>query len=212
MGGREPWLRPGEALRVAMPARARGVGSRIGGRVQAPHPPSPDAPETVEIKPRYPNPARFVVEGRFEGHGWIEDDSLAWWAEAASPDQDAALIADHLAAGNGQIGLHVTDLRVAVVIPEHLLAATRRQRAEEAKRKGLLGRVSASVDDWLGGDTWTGTDQITSTWEVGATRLRGWSTAMVGRSFPFIRLVRFAFRDGSVLHARRYPADVVADA
>lgn len=197
------WAQPGEAVRLALFARMRDVGSRVGGVVRAPHPVADDAPATVEIKQEHPLPAEWTAAGRFAGFDWVEDDAVGWWAEAADAGQDAARAAGFLAAGCGQAGVFASDRRVAVVLPEKLLADV---RAAARAKKGLLGRA---VDGLLDSTNWDMADKVVSIWEADARRLRGWSTALVGRGFPFARLVRLDFTDGSVLFGRTHGNDIL---
>ncbi|MGX7823605.1 hypothetical protein ACTG9Q_00780 [Actinokineospora sp. 24-640] len=196
--GFDEWAAPGEELRLAFPPRQRGIGSRIGGRTLVPHPVPADAPETVTIKADRPEPAEWTARGEFHGADWVEDDAVGWWAEAADPAHDAARAAGAIAAGRDLAGLFVTDRRVAVVLPDKLLAAAK-------AKKGFLGRTVGGLlesTDWFYGDT------LVSLWETDARRLRGYSQAMVGRGFPFTRLARFDFADGSALSVRKYPHDI----
>ncbi|GAA4442876.1 hypothetical protein ACFQV2_39640 [Actinokineospora soli] len=201
--GLTEWAQPGERVQAQVRAKLRDVGSRIAGTVRAPHPVPDDAPATVEIKQDHPLPAEWTAAGGWTGFDWVEDDAIGWWAEAADPRQDAARAADFLAAGCGQAGLFLTDRRIAVVLPEKLLAEV---RAAARAKKGLLGRA---VDGLLESTSWDLADKVVSIWEADARRLRGWGVALVGRGFPFARVARFDFADGSVLFGRTHGNDVL---
>lgn len=199
LNGIGQWAQPGETIRVGLLARVRDVGSRVGGVVRAPHPVPEDAPATVAIKQEHPLPAEWTAAGAVSGFDWVEDNAIGWWAEAAEPGQVAARMADFLAVGCGQAGVFLSDRRLAVVLPEKLLVASR-------AKKGLLGRALGGL---LDSTSWDLPDKVVSLWEGDPREVRGWSVALVGRGFPFVRVVRFDFADGSVLFGRTHPTDIL---
>ncbi|MBM7771190.1 hypothetical protein JOD54_001394 [Actinokineospora baliensis] len=204
------WTQPDEKVRVALAARGRTVGSRVGGVVRVPHPMPPGTPEIMWIDRKYPDPAEFTVAGQYSGHEWADDDSLGWWAEAADPTLDAARAADALAIGQGEIGLAITDRRIAVIFPEKLLASTQQARKDALKERSLVGKAMGSVGIYLDGDSqWDFRDKVYSVWETDVRRVVGWDVVLVGRSFPFPELLRVGFQDGSVLYARTQPRDLI---
>jgi hypothetical protein len=197
--GLTEWVTPGEVPRIAMYARLREVGSRVGGLVRVPHPAPPDAPATVAIKQdRCPLPAPWTAAGEFAGFDWVDDDAVGWWAEAADPRQAAARMADSLTVGKGQAGVFGSDRRLAVVLPKKLLSTG-------APRKGLLGKVGGLLEN----TNWEMTDEVATLWETDARALRGVAVVLAGRGFPFARLVRFDFTDGSALLGRTQANDIL---
>ncbi|PPK68281.1 hypothetical protein V5P93_004616 [Actinokineospora auranticolor] len=194
------WCAPGERLLVLLGPREGNIASRIGGQPRFPHPPADDVPELVPIKDDWPELSDFAV--RLPDDEWVDEPSLAWFAEAPTAGHDAVVAAGYLAAGNGQVGLAITDRRVAVLFPERLLVTEQlRRKGSAPKKPGLLGRAAKAFDNWL--DTtaeWRVDDAVISFWET--DRVPQWDTALVGRGAPFTWLVRVRFADGSRLSAR----------
>ncbi|WP_018685263.1 hypothetical protein [Actinokineospora enzanensis] len=189
-----PWeTRQDEVLGIEIPSRKRGAGSRIAGRVQVPHPAAPEVP-VIAISEDALLPAEFTRTGPVPGLEWLEDESIGWWAEAAAPDHCAARLADYLAAGRGEAKLVVTDRRIAVILPEPVLTAA---TAPPKEKKGLLGRLFTLPEQIPDDCRWV------ILWETDSGRLTSHHTAMAGRSFPFARLARLTFADGSILLGRR---------
>ncbi|GAA2989317.1 hypothetical protein [Actinokineospora diospyrosa] len=204
------WTTPGEKIRVALGARGRTVGSRIGGVVRAPHPAPADAPETRWIDRKYPDPAEFTASGRYDGHEWADDDSLGWWADADAAGQDSALAADALAIGQGEIGLAITDRRIAIIFPEILLVSTLEARKAAAKDRGLVGQALATAGTYLDNShQWSFRDKVYSVWETDVHRVAVWDQVLVGRGIPAPEVLRVRFHDGSVLYARIQKYDLI---
>nr|WP_042179677.1 hypothetical protein [Kibdelosporangium sp. MJ126-NF4]CEL13959.1 hypothetical protein [Kibdelosporangium sp. MJ126-NF4]CTQ88328.1 hypothetical protein [Kibdelosporangium sp. MJ126-NF4] len=204
------WTQPGETVRIAMASRIRVVGSRIAGRVQVPHPVPPNAPEAIDLQFAPPLTSDFATGARFTGMDWTEDDSIGWWAEAQDPRQDAVLVADAMAGCKAESGLALTDRRVAVIFPEHLLVSFRDARRTARKEKGLVGQALSAANDWaFSANAWNMRDKVVSLWEADARRVRGWTRLLTGRSFPFVELVRVDFVDGSSLCTLRHKLDYV---
>ncbi|ONI79927.1 hypothetical protein ALI144C_24680 [Actinosynnema sp. ALI-1.44] len=204
------WARSGERVRIALGPRGRVVGSRIAGRVQVPHPIPPDAPQVVDLEFEPPLTSAFATEGRFNGMEWIDDDSIGWWAEAQDPRQDAVLVADAMAGCKAESGFALTDQRVAVIFPEHLLVSFREARTSARKERNLVGQALSAANDWaFTSNKWSLRDKVVSLWEADAQRVRGWSRLLAGRGFPFAELIRLDFVDGSTLFTLRHKLDYV---
>ncbi|ALG10022.1 hypothetical protein [Kibdelosporangium phytohabitans] len=196
-------LREGEELKTVTGPLTRHVGSLIGNRIQVPHPAPPDAEPLVPLDHLPHVPLESSTSGRFPVDDWSGDDSIGWWAEARDPAGDAVRAADALAACGSSGAIFVTTHRFGVGIPEYLFAYFREDPAT-TERKGLFGKVLSAVagpkkypNHW---DPFEG--KLVWTWECGIERVHGVATPLVGRSFPFPKVVRVAFTDGSLLYGR----------
>ncbi|SDG25261.1 hypothetical protein SAMN05216553_106403 [Lentzea fradiae] len=110
------WLRPGEHLVLGLPPIAGHVGGVVGGTLHVPWTAVGDTPalepaETRWLLPAPPSPP-----------DWIDDPALGYWLEAPDTSCAAVRLADHFASSRGNARLAVSDQRVAVVYPSHLLA------------------------------------------------------------------------------------------
>jgi hypothetical protein len=202
---------PDEKLVLALGSLLRHVGSRIAGRIAVPHPAPPDAPALID-RDWLPNqPADMVVQGRFHGDDWADDDSIGWWVEAGHPGQDAVLMANAMAICHGDAGVLLSDRRIVVITAGHLFVYYRENQQREHEKKSFLGKVLAAAGSALSTqhNHWEGGDKLVVLWEMDASRVRGTSLPLVGRSIPFPRVVRIDFVDGSVLYARYRDFDLV---
>ncbi|GLZ40651.1 hypothetical protein [Actinokineospora sp. NBRC 105648] len=203
------WTEPGEVVRVATDASRRNVGSRVAGRVRVPHPVPAGAEETTGIDRSYPDPSSFTTAGRFAANEWADDDTLSWWAQAADPDRDAVRAADALAIGLGETGIAITTRRFAVLLPAKFLVSRQEELRTARREKGLLRQAASHVNDFIGRGSWLVGDRVVSVWEIEVERVLGWSPVLIGRGFPFARVLRVDFVDGSVLYGRTGPRDLI---
>ncbi|MFC0104961.1 hypothetical protein [Kibdelosporangium aridum] len=182
----------------------RHVGARIAGRVQVPHPAAADAPELVQRDYLPHHPLESTVAGRFNGHDWVDDDSIGFWVEASHPGQDAVKVADAMAICKGDAGLMVTDRRLFIITAGHLFVHVREAEKQARKKKNVFSQLlSAAGDVVLGQHSfWQAGDPAVVLFQTDARVVRGWSKVLLGRSFPFPNVVRVDFVDGSVLYCR----------
>lgn len=180
----------------------RHVGSLVGNQIRVPHPAPPGSPEMVELD-RLPHvPLDTSVSGQFPVNDWSGDDSIGWWAEARDPGQDAIRAADALAVCGGEGAVIFTNRRFVVVTVAYLFPYFREQPRPE--KRSLVGKMwSAVVGPKKYPHHWEeySTD-LAVLWECGADRVRSVTTPLIGRSFPFPRVFRVAFADGSLLYGR----------
>ncbi|WP_436493160.1 hypothetical protein [Actinokineospora sp. HUAS TT18] len=175
----------------------RCFGSRVAGRVTAPHVPGPADPQLIFDEHRWAVPNEAISSGRFVGNDWADDPAIAWWAEAGHPGQDAVRMVQAAAAGRGIVALWVTRKRLTVVFPQKFLA----EHSERKERSGLLGRAAG----WLDSEPapWQARDVMHIQASVDAARVAGFGPARLGRSMPSAAFLGIGFRDGSVLYVRQ---------
>ncbi|HVK24393.1 MAG TPA: hypothetical protein VM677_23805 [Actinokineospora sp.] len=174
-------------------------GSRVAGRVTAPHVPGPADPPLYFDEHRWAVPNEVVSTGRFVGNDWADDPAIAWWAEAGHPDQDAVRMVRAAAVGRGIVALWATRKRLAVVFPQKLLA----EHSERKERSGVLGRAAS----WLDTEPapWQARDVMHISTSVDAARIAGFGPALLGRSLPSAAFLGIWFQDRSVLYVRGGP-------
>lgn len=179
------------------------VGSRVGGIVQVPRQPRPDAPKLVFDDPKWALPAQVIARGEFVGNDWADDPAIGMWAEAGHPGQDAALLAEQAASGLGLVAILATHKRLTVSFPRKLLAD--QPKAPDEERGSLLGRAYDYVVSTKTG--WDLEDPVHVQYSVPANRVTSMGSVMLGRSIPAPTFVRFAFTDDSLLFVREDPLD-----
>ncbi|MGA6165876.1 hypothetical protein [Amycolatopsis magusensis] len=113
------WLRSGERLVLACAPINGYTGVQLGDDLRLPHEPLGEVPEVELGKLKWPRPADWTL--RTQGADWADDPTVAFWAHATRPDQDAVRFADHLAHTRGDARLTLTTTRAAVVYPSSLL-------------------------------------------------------------------------------------------
>lgn len=174
------------------------VGTRVGGAVQVPRQPRPDAPKLVFDDPKWPLPAQVIARGEFVGNDWADDPAIGMWAEASHPGQDAPQMAEQAASGLGVVAILATHKRLTVSFPRKLLAD--QPKAPDEERGGLLGRAFDYVVSTKTG--WDPEDPVHVQHSVPTARVAGIGPVMLGRSMPAPTFVRVAFTDGSLLFVR----------
>jgi hypothetical protein len=165
----ERLVRPGEHLLLAGTTNCGYVGVQLGRELRVPHAPLGTMPALNMTKLRWPRPAATSQEP----NGWLDDPTIAFWAQADRPDRDAVVLADMLAHTRGVARLVLTRARLA------LIAAT---------------KLLATPPD--------PTPPLTTILELPPTRIRGVVAEFAGRSLPPKPLLRLDFTDGSTLRLR----------
>lgn len=162
-------LLPGEEILVAATANTGYVGARIGRELRVPHNPIGRMPALRLPAVRWPLPAA-TSQGP---NGWLDDPTIAFWAQADGADRDAVAVADLLAHAAGAARLVLTRERLTLVVATSALAAP----PEPAR-------------------------PVTSLLDVPVARVRGVTAELAGRSLPPKPWLRVDFTDGSTLRLR----------
>ena len=164
------WLDPGEAGAAIFSCFGH-VGSTVADTHRAPHVPYGEVHSTRPQKDWRPLPTSVVSEGRFLGDEWVHDPSISVWAYASSPDAHAVRIADHLAAGEGDSWLVITNRRIGVVIDNN-----------------RLGDVTEPAEDSF----------MISLWEVPLAAVMRFSPAALGKQSKPEWAFRIEFSDSAL--------------
>ena len=162
-------VRPNEQVVLAATTNVGYVGVQLGRELRVPHAPVRPVPDLNVTKLRWPLPAASSQEP----NGWLDDPTMAFWAQADRSDRDAVAMADMLAHTRGTARVIVTRDRVA------LIAAT-----------ALLREPPDP------------TAPLTPVLELPPSRVRGVVAELAGRSLPPKPLLRIDFADGSTLRLR----------
>ena len=162
-------LLPGEEILVAGTANAGYVGAQLGRALRVPHTPLGRMPELTLPPARWPLPAA-TSQGP---DGWLDDPTIAYWAQADRADRDAVAFADVLAHTAGAARLVLTRARLTLIVATPSLAAP----ADPAR-------------------------PVTSLLDVPRSRVRGVAAELAGRSLPPKPWLRVDFTDGSTLRLR----------
>jgi hypothetical protein len=162
-------LLPGEEILVAGTTNAGYVGAQLGRELRVPHTPLGRMPALTLPPARWPLPAA-TSQGP---DGWLDDPTIAYWAQADRADRDAVALADLLAHTAGAARLVLTRERLALIVTTASLAAPPDQAAA-----------------------------VTSLRDVPRARVRGVTAELAGRSLPPKPWLRVDFTDGSTLRLR----------
>jgi hypothetical protein len=162
-------VRPGEQVLLAGTTNHGYAGVQLGRELRVPHIPLGRMPDLNVTKLRWPRPATTSQDP----HGWLDDPTIAFWAQADRPDRDAVVVADMLAHTRGVARLVLTRDRLAMIAATALLAAP--------------------PDP---------TPPLTTVLELPPARVRGVVAEFAGRSLPPKPLLRIDFTDGSTLRLR----------
>jgi hypothetical protein len=160
---------PGEHVLLAGTANLGYAGVQLGRELRVPHIPLGPMPDLNVTQPRWPRPAA-TSQGP---NGWLDDPTIACWAQADRADRDAVALADMLAHTRGVARLVITRARLALVAATKLLTAP----PDPAP-------------------------PLTTVLELPPNRIRGIVTEFAGRSLPPKPLLRLDFTDGSTLRLR----------
>lgn len=145
------------------------VGVQLGRELRVPHTPLGAVPDLDVKKLRWPLPAATSQQP----NGWLDDPTIAYWAQADRADRDAVVMADMLAHTRGVARVVLTRDRLTMIAATALLATP-----PDPDRP------------------------LTSVLDLPPTRLRGVTAELVGRSLPPKPLLRLDFTDGSTLRLR----------
>lgn len=165
----ERMVRPGEQLLLAGTTNYGYAGVQLGRELRVPHTPLGTVPALNIGKLRWPRPAATSQDP----NGWLDDPTIAFWAQADRADRDAVVLADMLSHTRGVARLVLTRARLA------LLAATK--------------LLAAPPDP---------APPLTAVLELPPARVRGIVAEFAGRSLPPKPLLRIDFTDGSTLRLR----------
>lgn len=160
---------PGEHVLLAGTTNLGYAGVQLGRELRVPHIPLGRMPDLNVTKLRWPRPAP-TSQG---GNGWLDDPTIAFWAQADGANRDAVALADMLAHTRGVARLVLTRARLAMIAATKLLATP--------------------PDP---------TPPLTAVLELPANRIRGVVAEFAGRSLPPKPLLRLDFTDGSTLRLR----------
>ena len=162
-------VRPGEQVLLAGTTNYGYAGVQLGRELRVPHVPIGRMPALNATNLRWPRPAATSQDP----NGWLDDPTIAFWAQADRAGRDAVAVADMLAHTRGVARLVLTRARLAMVAATKLLAAP----PDPAP-------------------------PVTSLLELPPTRIRAVTTEFAGRSLPPKPLLRIDFTDGSTLRLR----------
>ncbi|MGB3443276.1 MAG: hypothetical protein WBA97_31460 [Actinophytocola sp.] len=162
-------LLPGAEILVAATANAGYVGAQLGRELRVPHTPLGRMPGLNLPPARWPLPA-VTSQGP---DGWLDDPTIAYWAQADRADRDAVAVADLLAHTAGAARLVLTRDRLTLIV------------------------ATASLTDPP-----DPTRPVTSVLDVPAARVRRVTAELAGRSLPPKPWLRVDFTDGSTLRLR----------
>ncbi|MFL6122816.1 hypothetical protein [Actinophytocola sp.] len=165
----ERLVHPGEQVLLAATTNYGYAGVQLGRELRLPHVPIGRVPELIATKLRWPLPAMTSRRS----NGWLDDPTIAFWAQADRAERDAVALADMLAHTRGVARLVVTRARLALVAATKLLAAP------------------PDPDP-----------PLTTVLELPPTRIRRLVAEFAGRSLPPRPLLRLDFTDGSTLRLR----------
>lgn len=165
----ERLVHPGEHVLLAATTNVGYVGMQLGRELRVPHAPLGAMPALNLATPRWPRPAPTSQAP----NGWLDDPTIAFWAQADRPGRDAVALADMLAHTRGVARLVLTRARLALIATTKLLATP--------------------PDP---------TPPLTTVLELPPTRIRGVVAEFAGRSLPPKPLLRLDFTDGSTLRLR----------
>jgi len=165
----ERLVHPGEQVLLAGTSNYGYAGVQLGRELRLPHVPIGRVPDLNVPKPRWPRPA---TTSRL-ATGWLDDPTVAFWAQADRAERDAVVLADMLAHTRGVARLVVTRARLALVAATKLLAAPPDPEPP-----------------------------LTTVLELPPSRVRRFVTEFAGRSLPPKPLLRLDFVDGSTLRLR----------
>lgn len=165
----ERLVRPGEHLLLAGTSNHGYVGVQLGRELRVPHAPLGIMPALNLANLRWPRPAATSQAP----NGWLDDPTIAFWAQADRPGRDAVVLADMLAHTRGVARLVLTRARLALIAATKLLATP----PDPAH-------------------------PTTAILELPPTRIRGVVAEFAGRSLPPKPLLRLDFTDGSTLRLR----------
>lgn len=160
---------PGEQVLLAGTTNHGYAGVQLGRELRVPHLPLGRMPALNLPKLRWPRPAT-TSQGP---NGWLDDPTIAFWAQADRPDRDAVALADMLSHIRGEARLVLTRARLALIAATKLLATP----PDPAP-------------------------PLTAVLELPPTRIRGLFAEYAGRSLPPKPLLRIDFTDGSTLRLR----------
>lgn len=163
------FLVPGEELLLAATTNLGYAGVQLGPELRVPHTPLGAMPALNVKKLRWPLPAATSQERG----GWLDDPTIAFWAQADRADRDAVVLADLLAHTRGVARVVLTRARLALV------AAT---------------RLLVTPPD--------PSSPLTAVLELPRARIRALTAELAGRSLPPKPLLRMDFTDGSTLRLR----------
>jgi hypothetical protein len=142
---------------------------QLGRELRLPHVPIGRVPDLNVPKPRWPRPAATSQQS----NGWLDDPTVAFWAQADRADRDAVVLADMLSHTRGVARLVVTRARLALIAATKLLATP---PDPEPPTTAVL--------------------------ELPPSRIRGIAAEFAGHSLPPKPLLRLDFKDGSTLRLR----------
>lgn len=162
-------LLPGEQILVAATANTGYVGAQLGRELRVPHRPLGRMPVLELPAVRWPLPAA-TSQG---WNGWLDDPTIAYWAQADRAERDAVAVADLLAHTAGAARLVLTRERLTLIMATTALA----QPPDPAA-------------------------PVTSLLDVPRVRVRGITAELAGRSLPPKPWLRVDFTDGSTLRLR----------
>lgn len=162
-------VRPDEQVLLAGTTNHGYVGVQLGRELRVPHAPISRMPDLNVGELRWPRPAITSQEP----NGWVDDPTIAFWAQADRPERDAVVVADVLAHTRGVARLVLTRDRLALVAATQLLVSP----PDPAP-------------------------PLTAVLELPPNRIKGIAAEFAGRSLPPKLLLRIDFMDGSTLRLR----------
>lgn len=160
---------PGEQVLLAGTSNFGYAGVQLGRELRLPHVPIGRVPDLTVPKPRWPRPATTSQLST----GWLDDPTIAFWAQADRAERDAVVLADMLAHTRGVARLVVTRARLALIAATKLLATPPDPAPPQ-----------------------------TAVLELPPSRIRRFVAEFAGRSLPPKPLLRLDFTDGSTLRMR----------
>jgi hypothetical protein len=162
-------VRPGERVLLAGTTNLGYAGVQLGRELRVPHTPLGRVPDLVARTLRWPHPSPTSREA----DGWLDDPTIAFWAQADRADRDAVTLADVLSHTRGVARLVLTRDRLTMIAATRLLAEPPDPQSP-----------------------------LTALLDLPPTRVRGLTPELAGHSLPPKPLLRVDFTDGSTLRLR----------
>ncbi|MEB3367563.1 hypothetical protein [Saccharopolyspora mangrovi] len=207
---RSDWLGAGEKLVSYNGGDASSpyLGGVVGGAYRAPF--EPFAPAARELDVDFtacPTPTAPVREGRIHGDEWVHDPSLRGWVLADSPQHDAVICANQLAAAGLEGWFVETDQRIAVIAEGSAVRGAEvavEERTERSGIGGILGKARSAVNTVAEfAESLHGGEPLVTLWELPCDQLAELTGVRRGRWSESLFAVAARFQDGSVIELKR---------
>ncbi|MGJ7906905.1 hypothetical protein ACOQFL_10525 [Actinopolyspora sp. H202] len=195
----ENWADADENVGLVKPIKPSHAASIINGETRTPHSPLGHTPEVKLDTPHWPLPSKATSEGSLPEDEWADDPTIGHWAMAATPEDEAIRLLDHICVAHEGSALAVTDKRIAVVIESHLLKT--KSKNENTTNGNLLNKArrfarptQESTEKINSKDT---TVSILTLYEIKMEKVEKTQPLPLGKQIPKRRFYVVDFADGS---------------